>query len=72
LADAESEALVPALAPDFVESELEQPVVVRMVPETNPAIAAETINVLAVLVIVIIFLAFFFDISSFTFDERSR
>jgi hypothetical protein len=49
---------VPALALALVESELEQPVVVRMVPETNPAIAAETINVLAVLVTVITFLAF--------------
>jgi hypothetical protein len=51
LLEAESDALDTA-------PELEQPVTVIMVPATNPAIAAETINVLAVLVIVIILLRF--------------
>jgi hypothetical protein len=61
LMEAESEALVPALG-----SEL-QPVTV-MVPATNPAIAAEMINVLAVRVII------FFRICIFCllFEGRSR
>ncbi len=47
LLEAVSEALEPA-------PPLEQPVVVIMVPATNPAIAAEMINVLAVRVIVLL------------------
>jgi hypothetical protein len=51
LAEAVSEALEPALEPEL------QPVI-PMVPATNPAIAAEMINVLAVRVIVIILLPY--------------
>ena len=62
LLEAESEALEPAL-------EVEQPVMVA-VPATNPVNAAEMINALAVLVIVIMSLSF--QCLLFLFDEQRR
>jgi hypothetical protein len=60
LAEAESETLVPAL-------ELEQPVVVAMVPATKPAMAAERMRTRAGLVIIFSCIDF-----HLYFTERNR